>query len=330
MASTLPEMPALPIALSVPLPVLSVAERLEDAGEAAYLVGRCVRELLGGGEPCEFEIATHATAQTLLELFPSAIVTAPDARRLMLPTAAGPLDLAPIAAPAGIEGELGRRDFRIHAIAYRPRGAAWIDPTHGRADLASGCLRTPISASECIAADPVRALRAARLVSELGLEVDPELEAALQEIAPVFEKWGGRRARVEIDALLVGPHAQRALELLVRTRIMAALAPGAADDLAAVVSRLPDDLELRLAGWLRGAAVAATLRKLRCPRDRATRVERMLQMHPVDAGPRAAREARARRLARRPGAEQAALLALRTAELDAAPRMCRRAGPSTT
>jgi tRNA nucleotidyltransferase/poly(A) polymerase len=168
-------------------------------------------------------------------------------------------------------------------------------------------------------ADPVRALRAARLVSELGLEVDPELEAALQETAPVFEKWGGRRARVEIDALLVGPHARRALELLVRTRIGAALAPGAADDLAAVVSRLPDDLELRLAGWLRGAPAAATLRKLRCPRDRAVRVERMLQMHPVDAGPRAAREARARRLARRPEAERAALLALRAAELDAAP-----------
>ena len=317
-------MPGPPIAL--PDPLLSVTRRLEDAGHPSYLVGRCVRELLAGDEPVEFEIATEAAPEAILRLFPAAVVTAVDARRISLPTAVGPVDLIRISAPEGIETDLRQRDFRVHAVAYRPRDDRWIDPADGRVDLARGRLRTPRPAAESLAADPLRALRAARLVSELGLETDPELEAAMHEIAPVFEKLGGRRVRVEIDALLVGPHVKVALELLERTRIGVSLAPGAARNVAAIVSRLPCDLELRLAAWLCGAPVRATLRRLRCPRDRAVRIERMLQMHPIDAGTRAAREARARRLARRSEAERNALIALRTAELDAGPVDARARG----
>jgi tRNA nucleotidyltransferase/poly(A) polymerase len=301
--------------LALPDPLLSLVARLEDAHSGAWLVGRCLRELLEGEEPGELEVATEACPQRLLALFPSAVVVAPHARRLMLPSAAGPIDLIPL--ETDIETELWRRDFRIHAIAYRPREHAWVDPCCGRDDLARGRLRTPRSADECLDADPVRALRAARLVSELALEVSPELETAMREIAPRFEKLLGRRLRVEIDALLLGPNVGRALELLARTGITASLAPGAAADGASVVPRLPRELELRLAGWLRGAPVRAVLRTLRCPRDRATRIERLLQMHPIDAGARAARESRARRLARQPEAEREALRALRTAELEA-------------
>lgn len=296
-------------------PVLALIERLEDARSPAWLVGRGVRQLLAGERPPELEIATAAGPGRLLELLPTAVVVAAGARRLALPSAVGPIDLIPL--ETDIETECWRRDFRIHAIAHRVSTGAFCDPSGGLDDLARRRLRTPAPADECLAADPVRALRAARLVSELGFEVAPELETAMGEVAPRFEKLLGRRLRVELDALLEGPHVGPALALLERTGIRASLAPGAAGDAGAVVPRLPRDLELRWAGWLRGAGVRAVLRKLRCPRDRATRIERLVQMHPVDAGPRAARESRARRLARRPAAERDALLALRSAELEA-------------
>jgi hypothetical protein len=310
-------MPESPIEL--PAALLALADRLEDADCAAWAVGRCLRELLTGVTPREFEIATQATAPQLLALFPRAVVIAPDERRLVLPTAVGPVDLVPLDATGSLEAELRQRDFRIHAIAYRPRTRTWSDPCAGRDDLADRTLRTPAPALESLAADPVRALRAARLVSELGFAVDPELESALRTCAASFEKLGGRRLRIELDALLLGSHAGPALELLARSGIAAALAPGVAADAAVVVPRLPRELALRWAAWLRGGPVRATLRKLRYPRDRAVQVERILQMHPVDAGPRAARETRARRLARRPEPERAALLALRAAELAAGP-----------
>lgn len=308
-------MPAPPLAL--PRPLVDLAERLEAAGHAAWLVGRGLRELSEGGEPCELEVATAASAGELLALLPTAVVIAADGRRLMLPSATGPIDLLPGVDP--IERWLWQRDFRIHALAYRVRDGSWLDPSGGRADLAARRLRTPLAAEESLARDPVRALRAARLVSELGLDPAPELEDAMREIAPRFEKLFGRRLRVELDALLLGPRAGPALALLARTGIAASLVPGGSGDAAEVVPQLPREPGLRWAAWLRGAPVRTILRNLRHPRDRAARIERWLQQHPVDAGARADREARARRLARRPAAERDGLRALRAAELAAHP-----------
>jgi len=314
---TLPAMPE--SVIPVPAALVAVIDRLEEAGHATYLVGRGLRELCAGDAPADFELSTEADPETTLEIFPRAVVIAPEARRVTLPTEAGPVDIIPLPPASSIEDALRHRDFRLHAVAYRPRGATWVDPFDGRGDRAENRLRTPLPAAECFAEDPVRALRAARLVAELGATVDPAVEAAMREIAPVFEKLGGRRVRSELDALLVAPHVEPALALLERTGMTAILAPGASADGSLVVPRLPKDLTLRWTAWLRGARLRTTLRKLRCPRDRAARIERLLQIHPVDSGTRAAREARARRLARRPEAERSALLMLRETELAASP-----------
>jgi len=305
--------------IALPPALAPVLERLEDAGNATYLVGRCLRELCAGAIPADFELSTAARPETILELFPRAVVIAADARRAMLPTEAGPVDITPTRDGTLIEDELRHRDFRMHAVAYRPRSGTWVDPFDGRTDRRENRLRTPLPPLECFAEDPVRALRAARLVAELDCEVDPEIETAMRETAPVFEKLGGRRLRIELDALLVADHVGPALGLLERTGLTRTIAPGASSDAPDVVPHLPNDLTLRWAGWLRGARLRTTLRKLRCPRDRAARIEQLLQLHPVDSGTRAAREARARRLARRPEAERAGLLALRETELAARP-----------
>ncbi len=293
---------------------------LEQAGHETALVGRCVRELLSDQLPSDFEAVCRAGEAEILRLFPRAVVTGIDGRRLTLPTPAGPIDLVSLRAETSIETYLDHRDFTIHAIAYRsslPTAERWIDPHLGRRDLDARRLCTPGSPKDRLAEDPVRALRAARLVAQLDLEIDPDLERAMPEAAAALAKVPARRRRVEIDQLLLAERAGRGLTLLRRTGLERAVAPDTGDDVALVIEQLPRDLELRLAAWLRGTRARAILRNLRCPRDRAVRIERILQLHPIDRGSAAARESRARRLARGPEHEVRGLFALREAEAHA-------------
>ena len=124
------------------------------------------------------------------------------------------------------------------------------------------------------------------------------------------------RVRHELAAMLLAPGAARGLELLRRTGIERDLAPGAAADAPAVVAALPPDLELRLAGWLRGTRAASILRRLRFSRRSVQRVERLLRWHPVELGVAPSRDASVRQHLKRVGEHNAsALLALRRAEL---------------
>jgi tRNA nucleotidyltransferase (CCA-adding enzyme) len=125
------------------------------------------------------------------------------------------------------------------------------------------------------------------------------------------------RVRRELALLLLAPHAGAALSLLRRTQVESVLAPGAAPDAAEVVPALPFELELRLAGWLRGARAAAVLRGHRYARRTVARVERLLRLHPLEHGADAAHAASVRRLLRRSGeGDFDGLLALRRAELE--------------
>jgi tRNA nucleotidyltransferase/poly(A) polymerase len=301
--------------LELPEPLREPLDRLESAGSETWLVGCCVRGLVAGDGTRDFECVSLADPRQVLDALPSAVVTAPSGGRATLPTAAGPLDIVAVGATP-IEQVLLHRDFTLHAMAYRPHTEVLCDPHGGLRDLRDGRLAAPGVAKERLAEDPLRALRALRLVSQHGFEPDAELLAALPEQAAALHRIGGRRVRVEIEALLLGDHAERALTLLRSSSLEGALAAGVRDDAAHVVARLPPDLELRFAAWLRGARVRAALRNLRCPRDRSLRIERLLQLHPVDVGSSATREARARRLLRRDRRQRERLLALRRAEVE--------------
>jgi len=192
-----------------------------------------------------------------------------------------------------------------------------IDFFDGRSDLAHGRLRAVGSARERLAEDPLRMLRAARLVAQLGVRADAELERAMADAHATLARVARERVRCELALLLLAPHAGAGLALLRRTQVESVLAPGAAADAAEVVPALPLDLELRLAGWLRGARVAAVLRSHRYSRRVIARVEHLLRLHPIEAGAHAAHAASLRRLLRRAGENELdALVALRHAELE--------------
>jgi len=303
----------------LPPPVLDVLGRLAAAGFDAALVGGCVRDLARGAAVHDFDVATAAPVEALLRLFPRAVPTGLRHGTVMVPTPVGPIDVTSYRAGPRLEDDLGHRDFRLNALAFRPESGALVDPFGGSADLATGVLGAVGSAKERFDEDPLRALRAARLVAELGLRPEPALEEALGGCSATLPRVARERVRQELVRLLVAPGAADGIGLLRRTGLEAALLPGAAADAAEVVPRLPADLALRLAAWLRGARAVSLLARWRFPRRLADEVAALLRWHPVERDVDPASPGSLRRLLQRCGeARVDELIRLRRAELAAA------------
>jgi poly(A) polymerase len=118
-----------------------------------------------------------------------------------------------------IEADLSRRDFTVNAMALRLPEAELIDPFDGVADLAAGRLRTPLSPEESFGDDPLRMLRAARFIAGYGLEPEPELVRAVEEMHGRLSIVSGERVRDELDRLMVVERPGTGLWFLVETSL---------------------------------------------------------------------------------------------------------------
>ena len=272
----------MPRAARLPAAVRETASRLEAEGFEAWIAGESLVRVLLGEDPAAFELATSATPERCLELFPSAVPTQPDRGIVTLPTSRAPIDLASLRHGERVTDELAHRDFTILAMAFATSRDELCDPHGGRQDLEARRLRCVGSAHERLAEDPLRILRAARLVAEWGLVPVPEVEAAMRETATSLFTAPPARMRRELVRVLLGDHAQAALALLRRTGVEQILLRGVRADSAALVAALPRVLELRLAGWLRGTRTGQLLRRLRFGVTRSQHVERLLEHHPLD------------------------------------------------
>jgi tRNA nucleotidyltransferase (CCA-adding enzyme) len=306
--------------LTLPTAVQQVLETLASEGHRAVLVGPCVRSLLDGWGVREFQAASSASGERVLALFPQAVPIAPRYETVMIPTRAGPVDVSSFLGGEQLEEDLARRDFTVNAIAYEPvasGGPRIVDPQGGLRDLQAGRLRAVGSAGTRLEEDPLRALRAARLVAELPLHANPELEEAMARARSTLRSLSAPRIRQEISRLLLAPRAGAGLELLRDTGIEATVAPGVQSDAARLVDRLPPELPLRLAGWLRGTRAVKILVRLRFSAPLVRDVERLLALHPLDGDLAPNRDPELRRLIKRAGEDDLdRLFALREAELE--------------
>lgn len=305
----------------IPPPVRAVLALLAGSGHPSFLVGGCVRDLLCGRPVADFDIATPATGEELLALLPRAVPIGLHHGTLMVPTRTGPVDVTSFRKGPRLEEDLAHRDFTVNAMAFDPESELLVDPFGGRGDLEGGVLRAVGSAEERFAEDPLRALRACRLVSVLGFEIDAPVLAALPGARAGLARVARERVRHELCELLLGDGVAAGLALLRRSGIEADLAPGAPEDAGAVAGALPPDLELRTAAWLRGTRTTPILRALRFPRRSVDAVAEILRAHPVEERANGASDAVARRVLRRVGEHRfGALAALRRAELGAGAR----------
>lgn len=124
-----------------------------------------------------------------------------------------------------LEGDLSRRDFRVNAMAVRLPDLTFVDPFSGLSDLADGVLRTPSSPQQSFEDDPLRMMRAARFASTLGLDVAPEVMAAMSELAPRLAIVSAERVQGELVKTLMAPAPRRGIELLVETGLADVVLP---------------------------------------------------------------------------------------------------------
>jgi poly(A) polymerase len=124
-----------------------------------------------------------------------------------------------------LEGDLGRRDFTVNAMAVTLPDRRLEDPHGGIVDLAHGVLRTPGTPEDSFTDDPLRMLRAARFAAQLGFTVDPPVVRAMGEMAERIDIVSAERVRDELVKLVLAPHPRRGLALLVETGLAERVLP---------------------------------------------------------------------------------------------------------
>ncbi|MFL6129011.1 MAG: CCA tRNA nucleotidyltransferase [Mycobacteriales bacterium] len=121
--------------------------------------------------------------------------------------------------------DLRRRDFTMNAMALAVPDRVFADPYGGLRDLATGVLRTPADPVESFSDDPLRMLRAARFVSQLGVTPVPEVYDGMVAMSSSLGRITAERVQAELSKLLLGAHPRRGLELLVDTGLADVVLP---------------------------------------------------------------------------------------------------------
>ncbi|HET8643380.1 MAG TPA: CCA tRNA nucleotidyltransferase, partial [Pseudonocardiaceae bacterium] len=124
-----------------------------------------------------------------------------------------------------IEGDLLRRDFTANAMAVLLPDREFVDPHGGLPALARGVLDTPATPQESFADDPLRMLRAARFVSQLGFTVAPRVLDAIAGMTEQITRIAPERVQAELTKLMLGAHPRRGLELMVDTGLAGHVLP---------------------------------------------------------------------------------------------------------
>ncbi|ONI82158.1 CCA tRNA nucleotidyltransferase [Saccharothrix sp. ALI-22-I] len=124
-----------------------------------------------------------------------------------------------------IEGDLVRRDFTVNAMAYDVVNRELIDPTGGREALQAKVLDTPATPQESFSDDPLRMMRAARFVSQLGFTVAPRVREAMAAMAGELTRITAERVQVELSKLLTGAHPRAGVELMVEAKLADVVLP---------------------------------------------------------------------------------------------------------
>ncbi len=208
---------------------LAVADRLRAAGHTVLLAGGCVRDLLIGRTPKDYDVATSATPDQVLTLFPGAnavgksfgvVIVVNEGLACEVATFRRDLAYADGRRPEGVifsdpPTDAQRRDFTINALFLDPVGGEILDFVGGRADLAAGLLRAVGDPARRFAEDHLRLLRAARFAVTLGFTIEPGTAAAIRATAPQLARISVERIRDELSrTLLEAQDPGAALELL--------------------------------------------------------------------------------------------------------------------
>ncbi len=218
-----------------------VVRRLRRAGYRALWAGGCVRDLSLGLSPSDYDVATDATPERVMGLFPRrtvpvgvsfGVVRVRDARGGEVEVATFRSDGAYIDGrrPEAVvfsspEQDAARRDFTINGMFLDPLSGELIDLVGGLADLRAGVLRAIGGPSARFGEDKLRLLRAARFAARFRLTIEPATRAALEAMAGQVVAVAAERIAQEMRRMLVHESRAEAMDLMMATGLMAAVLP---------------------------------------------------------------------------------------------------------
>jgi tRNA nucleotidyltransferase (CCA-adding enzyme) len=243
---------------AIPAAVLDRLGALWAAGYAAYVVGGSLRDVMLARRPADWDMASDARPEQLVELFPGAVyenrfgtvAVRHEGETFEITTFRTDHDYADFRRPhrvefgETIEVDLARRDFTVNAMAWgaRPGEApALVDPYGGRADVAARVLRAVGEPRARFEEDALRMIRAVRLAATLGFGVEPATLAGMQARAELVAHLSGERIAAELDKLLGAPLPSVGLRLLSDTGLLGPISPDLAAQRGIAQNKVPGE-----------------------------------------------------------------------------------------
>jgi poly(A) polymerase len=242
---------------------LQILKELRTAGYEAFLAGGCVRDLLLGREPVDYDVATSATPDVVLELFPRTFAVGAHFGVVLVGACSGVDETGPeqsqdevtevatfrsdgaysdgrhpdaVRYTTSAEEDVRRRDFTINGLLLDPLRAAdemqrgdlradVIDYVGGVTDLDAGVVRAIGRPELRFEEDRLRMLRGVRFAARFGFGLESETAAAIRSLAAKTAAVSRERVRDELTKMLTEGHARRAFELLDETGLLAEVLP---------------------------------------------------------------------------------------------------------
>lgn len=245
---------------------LEVCQKLQNAGYQAYIVGGCVRDLVLGNEPHDWDITTEALPEQILQLFPKNYPTGLQhgTVTVALPNKDGIDEHFEVTTfrvdgeykdgrrpeevffVNNIEEDLARRDLTFNAIAYDPINKNIIDPFDGLHDLQYKNIRAVGLPDARFQEDGLRIMRVARFAARFNYQIDlPTLEAMSNNL-DTLKKVSKERIKDELCKLLRSPYSSYGLQILFNTGVLQTICPFLIH-LPANQDKCQGDLETKLA-----------------------------------------------------------------------------------
>ena len=214
--------------ISVPKYVKNVLKKLSSHNYIACIVGGCVRDIILGRIPNDWDIATSALPQQVLELFPNSLtmglkhgtVTVKVGKNLVeVTTFRTDGEYSDHRHPENVSfvgdliTDLSRRDFTINAMAITYDGTI-VDPFNGRKDIEGRLIRAVGEPKKRFEEDALRMFRAFRFSSRLDFEIENRTYDAIIENAQLATSLSAERIRDELEKVLMSDHVEYMFELI--------------------------------------------------------------------------------------------------------------------
>jgi poly(A) polymerase len=218
----------------------SICEMLQRNKHQALLVGGCVRDLLLGREPADYDVATDATPVEVTGLFPESVAVGAQFGVILIPKNGLKVEVATFRSDLGYtdgrhpdrvvysktpQEDVQRRDFTINGLLMRHDNGEVLDFAGGQKDLSAGIIRAIGDPELRFAEDKLRMMRAVRFAARFGFEIEPATFRAIRRYVKEIQRVSPERLREELTKMLTEGAARRAFELLDETGLLEQVLP---------------------------------------------------------------------------------------------------------